>query len=64
MRDLHDENRELATTKRDLANALDALREERALFERSLGKRIDGLLPERVRGGVDFVVSLLENRRR
>jgi hypothetical protein len=55
---------ELGIVKRDLAKTQEDLREERARFEHSLGKRIDGVLPERVRGGVDFVVSLVENRRR
>ncbi|MDI1436183.1 hypothetical protein [Polyangium sorediatum] len=54
----------LEAAKQELARALDELREERAKFEHSLGKRIDGVLPERVRGGLDFVVSLVENRRR
>ncbi|MDI3290857.1 hypothetical protein [Polyangium sp. 15x6] len=54
----------LETSKRDLARALEDLREERAKYEQSLGKRLDGVLPERVRSGVDFVVSLVENRRR
>ena len=63
-RAFENEKREADNARRELARALDDLREERARFERSLGKRIDGVLPERVRGGVDFVVSLVENRRR
>ncbi|MDI1446844.1 hypothetical protein [Polyangium sp. 6x1] len=54
----------LEIVERDLARTREELREERARFEQSLGKRIDGVLPERVRSGVEFVVSLVENRRR
>ena len=64
VRELQNENRDLTNAKSDLARALEDLREERAKFEHSLGKRIDGVLPERARSGIDFVVSLVENRRR
>ncbi|HVK69108.1 MAG TPA: hypothetical protein VM694_31840, partial [Polyangium sp.] len=64
VRELQNEHRDLTNAKSDLARALEDLREERAKFEHSLGKRIDGVLPERARSGIDFVVSLVENRRR
>lgn len=63
-RELEATRHELGQAKRDLTNALEDLREERARSEGSLGKRIDALLPERARGGVDFVVSLVESRLR
>ncbi|MRG91448.1 hypothetical protein [Polyangium spumosum] len=63
-RELEAAHHELTQAKRDRTNALDELREERERSEQSLGKRIDALLPERARGGVDFVVSLVESRLR